>query len=101
MPIAVKTRLARSSELRSTSLRTQTRCGGSSNASMRAMVWSRGRGVQSTHASRTLFGYIDGPLIEEEKHVIVEQIWTGNAYRNFNYLIVCPDSGEALAVDPL
>ena len=33
--------------------------------------------------------------------VIVEQIWTGNAYRNFNYLIVCPDSGDALAVDPL
>ena len=31
----------------------------------------------------------------------VEQIWTGNAYRNFNYLIVCEDSGEALAVDPL
>ncbi|MEM7542738.1 MAG: hydroxyacylglutathione hydrolase [Pseudomonadota bacterium] len=31
----------------------------------------------------------------------VEQIWTGNAYRNFNYLIVCPESGEALAVDPL
>lgn len=33
--------------------------------------------------------------------MIVEQIWTGNSYRNFNYLIVCPDSGEALAVDPL
>lgn len=33
--------------------------------------------------------------------MIVEQVWTGNAYRNFNYLIVCPDSGEALAVDPL
>lgn len=31
----------------------------------------------------------------------VEQIWTGNAYRNFNYLIVCEDSGDALAVDPL
>jgi hydroxyacylglutathione hydrolase len=33
--------------------------------------------------------------------VIVEQIWTGNAYRNFNYLIACPESGEALAIDPL
>jgi len=33
--------------------------------------------------------------------LIVEQIWTGNAYRNFNYLIVCPDTGEAMAVDPL
>jgi len=33
--------------------------------------------------------------------VIVEQIWTANAYRNFNYLIVCPETGEAMAVDPL
>lgn len=33
--------------------------------------------------------------------MIVEQIWTGNAYRNFNYLIVCPETGDALAVDPL
>jgi len=33
--------------------------------------------------------------------VIVKQIWTGNAYRNFNYLIACPESGEALAIDPL
>ena len=33
--------------------------------------------------------------------MIVEQIWTANAYRNFNYLIACPDTGEALAVDPL
>ena len=33
--------------------------------------------------------------------MIVEQIWTGNAWRNFNYLIACPETGEALAVDPL
>ena len=33
--------------------------------------------------------------------MIVEQIWTANSWRNFNYLIACPDSGEALAVDPL
>ena len=33
--------------------------------------------------------------------MIVEQVWTGNAYRNFNYLVACPESGEALAVDPL
>jgi len=33
--------------------------------------------------------------------MLVEQIWTGNAYRNFNYLIACPDTGEAMAVDPL
>ena len=33
--------------------------------------------------------------------MIVKQIWTGNSYRNFNYLIVCRETGEALAVDPL
>jgi hydroxyacylglutathione hydrolase len=33
--------------------------------------------------------------------MIVEQIWTANAGRNFNYLIACCETGEALAVDPL
>jgi hydroxyacylglutathione hydrolase len=33
--------------------------------------------------------------------MIVERIWTGNAYRNYNYLIACPETGEALAIDPL
>ncbi len=33
--------------------------------------------------------------------MLIERIWTGNAYRNYNYLIACPDSGEALAIDPL
>ena len=33
--------------------------------------------------------------------MIIEQIWTGNSYRNFNYVIACPESGEALAIDPL
>ncbi len=33
--------------------------------------------------------------------MLVERIWTGNAYRNYNYLIACPDTGEALAIDPL
>lgn len=33
--------------------------------------------------------------------MIVKQIWTGNAYRNFNYLIACPQTGQALAIDPL
>lgn len=33
--------------------------------------------------------------------MLVEQIWTGNSLRNFNYLLACPESGEALAVDPL
>lgn len=33
--------------------------------------------------------------------MIVERIWTGNTYRNFNYLIACGETGEALAIDPL
>ena len=33
--------------------------------------------------------------------MIVEQIWTANAYRNFNYLVACPEIGDALAIDPL
>ena len=33
--------------------------------------------------------------------MIVERIWTGNAYRNFNYLVACSETGEALAIDPL
>jgi len=33
--------------------------------------------------------------------MLVEQIWTGNEGRNFNYLIACPETGEAMAVDPL
>ena len=36
-----------------------------------------------------------------EAAMIVKQIWTANAYRNFNYLIACAETGEALAVDPL
>jgi len=33
--------------------------------------------------------------------MLVKQIWTGNAYRNFNYLIACAETGDALAIDPL
>lgn len=33
--------------------------------------------------------------------MIVERIWTGNAYRNYNYLVACGETGEALAIDPL
>jgi len=36
-----------------------------------------------------------------DETVLIEQIWTANAYRNFNYLIACPETGEAIAVDPL
>ena len=33
--------------------------------------------------------------------MIIERIWTDNAYRNYNYLIACGETGEALAIDPL
>jgi len=36
-----------------------------------------------------------------ENPMLVERIWTANAYRNFNYLVACPETGEALAIDPL
>jgi len=42
-----------------------------------------------------------GRDFEETETMLIERIWAGNAYRNFHYLIACPESGEALAVDPL
>jgi hydroxyacylglutathione hydrolase len=33
--------------------------------------------------------------------MLIERIWAANGPRNFHYLIACPESGEALAVDPL
>lgn len=33
--------------------------------------------------------------------MIVEQVWIGNSLRNFNYLVACPETGDALAIDPL
>lgn len=32
--------------------------------------------------------------------MLIEQIWTNNAWRNFNYLIACPHTHEALVIDP-
>ena len=32
--------------------------------------------------------------------MIVDRIWTGNAYRNFNYLIACPDTGRSAGHRP-
>ena len=32
--------------------------------------------------------------------MLVERIFIGNSYRNFHYLIACPETGEALAIDP-
>ncbi len=33
--------------------------------------------------------------------MLIERIWTNNAFRNYNYVIACPQTGEAMAIDPL
>jgi hydroxyacylglutathione hydrolase len=33
--------------------------------------------------------------------MLLEQVWTNNAFRNFNYLVACAETGDALAIDPL
>jgi hydroxyacylglutathione hydrolase len=33
--------------------------------------------------------------------MLVAQLWTANSWRNFNYVIACSETGEAVAVDPL
>jgi len=33
--------------------------------------------------------------------VIVERVWVGNRLRNYNYLVACAETGQALAIDPL
>jgi hydroxyacylglutathione hydrolase len=33
--------------------------------------------------------------------MLIERVWSANDYRNFHYLVACPESGEALAIDPL
>src|SRR6185503_15137336 len=48
-----------------------------------------------------LRGYRRRHVPGSEDVMIVEQIWTANSLRNFHYLIACPQTGEALAVDPL
>ncbi len=33
--------------------------------------------------------------------MLIERIWAANDLRNFQYLIACPETGEALMIDPL
>lgn len=33
--------------------------------------------------------------------MLIERVWAANESRNFHYLVACPESGEALAIDPL
>ena len=33
--------------------------------------------------------------------MLIERIWPNNDARNFHYLVACPETGEAIAIDPL
>ena len=33
--------------------------------------------------------------------MLVSRLFIDNPLRNFNYLVACPETGEALAIDPL
>ena len=33
--------------------------------------------------------------------MLIERVWADNPFRNYHYLIACPETGEALAIDPL
>lgn len=33
--------------------------------------------------------------------LLIERLWPGNRWRNYHYLLACPRTGEALAIDPL
>ncbi|HTV77857.1 MAG TPA: hydroxyacylglutathione hydrolase [Steroidobacteraceae bacterium] len=33
--------------------------------------------------------------------MLIERVWAANDSRNFHYLVACPQTGEALAIDPL
>src|SRR5262245_53997575 len=63
---------------------------------------TRARTHCRSRARGAIIALPDGPqLFEKDAAVIVKQVWTGNSYRNFNYLIACPETGDALAIDPL
>jgi len=59
------------------------------------------RGVRDTASSAVIAVSLRAGEHVKESTVIVKQVWTENSYRNFNYLIACDETGEALAVDPL
>src|SRR5580692_628876 len=33
--------------------------------------------------------------------MLIERVWAANSFRNFHFLLACPQTGEALAIDPL
>src|SRR6267142_1961876 len=65
------------------------------------LLRDQGRIVLVLPVARLVSRYHCRTLLTGDDAVIVKQIWTANAYRNFNYLIACSETGEALAIDPL
>lgn len=35
------------------------------------------------------------------RSMVIKRIWSANDLRNFHFLVACPETGEALAIDPL
>src|ERR1700744_675904 len=33
--------------------------------------------------------------------MLIERIWAANPGRNYHFLVACPETGEAMAIDPL
>jgi hydroxyacylglutathione hydrolase len=67
-----------------------------------SVVFRTGRACfDSQPARETGQRHTRGFADEWEAAMIVEQIWTANSYRNFNYLIACSETGDALVIDPL
>ena len=49
----------------------------------------------------SLLAMTERSILQGKIFMIIKQLYTNNSYRNFNYLIACPNTGEALAIDPL
>src|SRR6202011_4281011 len=93
-PRGVRRPRARRSPWRST-LRARTRTYASSGSLLPAgqhrVYYGAGTALGVRCGETTLSGAI----------MLIERIWAANSFRNFHYLVACPESGEALAIDPL
>ena len=49
-----------------------------------------------TYTRGSGWGEVHSMLME----LLIERLWPGNRWRNYHYLLACPRTGEALAIDP-
>src|SRR5262249_12972781 len=73
-------------------------------ASCRRISGARRRGPKCRATTLWRCAGFRGTLRENHARtliMLIERIWSANSYRNFHYLIACPETGEALAIDPL